>query len=277
MRLAVSSPAAARSAGLAGSEHPSLDLSRFVQRRIGGLSVAAVDGETALAAIREALRLRMGLHITFANAHCVNVSLEDARYREAMENTLCLPDGIGVDLGSRLLFGEPFPENLNGTDFVPRLFGSIGTPLRVALVGGAPGVAERAAERFAERFPLHRFTAVSHGYFDGRDQGEGVAALVRALQPDLLLVGLGVPKQELFLHEHIGPRETSVALAVGALLDFTAGKVTRAPRFVRRLRAEWVWRLLQEPRRLANRYIRGNPAFLLSMMRQKLGKNASRR
>lgn len=248
--------------------HP--DLARFVLRRIGALSVAAVDGGTAIAAIQEAIRTRMGLRVAFANAHCVNISLEDASYREAMEGTLCLPDGIGVDLGSRLLFGEPFPENLNGTDFVPRLLGATAEPLGVALVGGEPGIAEQAARRFAVRFPQHRFTAVSHGYFTGPDQGEGVAALLRALQPDLLLVGLGVPRQEMFLRQHIGAREAGVAMAVGALLDFTAGKVVRAPALVRRLRAEWVWRLLQEPGRLAGRYLRGNPVFLLRVARQRI-------
>ncbi|WP_082666367.1 WecB/TagA/CpsF family glycosyltransferase [Aureimonas sp. AU4] len=252
------------------------DLSRFVLRRIGGLSVAAVDGDTAVAAVLEAMRTRMGLRVTFANAHCVNVSLEDADYREAMEGTLCLPDGIGVDLGSRLLFGEPFPENLNGTDFVPRLLAAAAEPLRVALVGGEPGVAERAAQRFAERFPQHRFTAVSHGFFQEGDQAEGVAALLRALKPDLLLVGLGVPRQEMFLHRHVGAREAAVAMGVGALLDFTAGKVARAPALVRRLRAEWVWRLLLEPRRLARRYIRGNPAFLLRVARQKIARGTER-
>jgi exopolysaccharide biosynthesis WecB/TagA/CpsF family protein len=254
-------------------EHP--DLSRFVLRRIGALSVAAVDGNTAVAAIQEAMRTRMGLCVTFANAHCVNVSLEDATYREAMEGTLCLPDGIGVDLGSRLLFGEPFPENLNGTDFVPRLLEATAEPLRVALVGGEPGVAEQAAIRFGERFAQHRFTAVSHGYFDGDDQAEGVAALLRALSPDLLLVGLGVPRQELFLRRHVGAREASVAMGVGALLDFTAGKVVRAPPLMRRLRVEWVWRLMQEPRRLARRYLRGNPAFLLRVARQKIMRRTS--
>ncbi|MBB3936463.1 WecB/TagA/CpsF family glycosyltransferase [Aureimonas phyllosphaerae] len=241
-------------------------------RRLGGLDVAVVTGVDAIARIDAAIASRQRLQIAFVNAHCVNVSMTDADYAAVMSEMLCLPDGIGVDVGSRMLFGEPFPENLNGTDFLPRFFGETQGELRVGLVGGEPGIVDRAAERFGERFPQHRFIAVSHGFFAEGEETERLLDWIRLARLDVLLVGIGVPRQERFLARHVGVREAPVAFAVGALLDFTAGKVARAPAFVRRLRIEWIWRLLMEPRRLARRYLAGNPAFLARIARQRLRK-----
>jgi exopolysaccharide biosynthesis WecB/TagA/CpsF family protein len=243
-----------------------------VTRRLGGLNVAAVTGAEAIARIEAALAARKRLQIAFVNAHCVNVSVTDADYSAVMAQMLCLPDGIGVDVGSRMLFGEPFPENLNGTDFLPRFFSETRFELRVGLVGGEPGVVDRAAERFGERFPRHRFLAVSHGFFSEGPETEQILDWIRLARLDVLLVGIGVPRQELFIARHVGAREAPVSFGVGALLDFTAGKVARAPAWVRRMRLEWVWRLLMEPRRLAKRYLAGNPVFLARIARQRIRK-----
>lgn len=244
-------------------------------RRIGRLDVAAITGDEALAIIELSIEARSELHVAFVNAHCVNVAAGDERYAATMRNFLSLPDGIGVDLGSRMLFGEPFPENLNGTDFVPFVLERAARDLRVALIGGEPGIVETAAERLAERFPRHRFLPIQHGYFSAGEATEAVLALLRLVQADIVLVGLGVPRQENFIAETITAREVPVAIAVGAFLDFSAGKVPRAPPAVRRMRSEWLWRLALEPRRLAQRYVAGNPAFLLRMARQWLGRRPS--
>lgn len=241
-------------------------------RRLGGLDVAVITGADAIARIDTALAGRQRLQIAFVNAHCVNVSVSDPDYSTVMAQMLCLADGIGVDVGSRMLFGEPFPENLNGTDFLPRFFAETQFELRIGLVGGEPGIVDRAAERFGERFPRHRFLAVAHGFFAEGEETEQILDWIRLARLDVLLVGIGVPRQEQFLARHVGAREAPVAFGVGALLDFTAGKVVRAPQWVRRLRIEWVWRLVMEPRRLAKRYLAGNPVFLARIARQRIHK-----
>ena len=246
---------------------PSPDL-----RRLGRLDVAVLTGSQAIARIEAALAQRHALHVAFVNAHCVNVSMSDPDYAALMADMLCLPDGVGVDVGSRMLFGEPFPENLNGTDFLPRFLRETRNELRVGLVGGEPGIVERAAEGFGDRFPRHRFVAVSHGFFAEGMETEQVLDWIRLARLDVLLVGTGVPRQEQFMARHVGAREAPVAFGVGALLDFTAGKVQRAPEWARRWRVEWVWRLMMEPRRLASRYLAGNPAFLARIARQRLRK-----
>ncbi len=241
-------------------------------RRLGQLDVAVLTGEEAIARIDAAIASRARLQVAFVNAHCVNVSMSDPSYTAVMAQMLCLPDGIGVDVGSRMLFGEPFPENLNGTDFLPRFLRETTHELRVGLVGGEPGIVERAAERFGERHPRHRFLAISNGFFSEGQETDQILDWIRLARLDVLLVGIGVPRQERFMAEHVSSREAPVAFGVGALLDFKAGKVARAPTWMRRARIEWVWRLFMEPRRLAKRYLAGNPAFLARIARQRLRK-----
>lgn len=236
-------------------------------RRIGTLDIAVLDEDAALLRCRDALTTPGLTRLAFANAHCVNLAARDASYRACLSRFLVLPDGIGVDLGSRLLHGIPFPANLNGTDFVPRLLQADGPALRLALIGGEPGIADTAGKRLAERFPRHRIVFSSDGFFK---DAASVASALRAAEADLVLVALGVPRQERFIAEVLRDGDARLAIGVGALLDFIAGKVPRAPETVRRARLEWAYRLAVEPRRLARRYLLGNPAFLVRVVRQKL-------
>ncbi|RFC64393.1 WecB/TagA/CpsF family glycosyltransferase [Fulvimarina endophytica] len=205
------------------------------------------------------------LRVAFLNAHCVNVSRKDEAYRAALGECTVLADGIGVDLAARMLHGAPFVANLNGTDFVPLFLKTVGRPLRVALVGGAPGIAERAAAALAAAQPRHAFAAVSDGFF-GEAGRERVLADLQTGGFDVVLVAMGVPAQELFLTRHLDARHGRVAMGVGALFDFLAGEVSRAPPVIRRLRLEWVWRLMQEPGRLWRRYVLGNPSFVAGIL-----------
>ncbi|GGD96896.1 UDP-N-acetyl-D-mannosaminuronic acid transferase [Aureimonas endophytica] len=236
------------------------------RRRIGGIAVAATDAGTAIGLLEERLDDLRFTKVAFANAHCVNVASDSSDYRQCLGDFTVFADGVGVDLASKLLYGVPFPENLNGTDFVPKLLKRMSGRRRVALVGAAPGVAEDAARNLAARFPRHEFVVASHGFFKPGLETEIVLARLRRLSPDITLVALGVPRQELFIAERLTLRETTVAIGVGALLDFLSGRVPRAPPLWRTLRLEWVHRLLNEPSRLWRRYILGNPRFLLGVL-----------
>jgi UDP-N-acetyl-D-mannosaminuronic acid transferase (WecB/TagA/CpsF family) len=109
--------------------------------------------------------------------------------------------------------------------------------------------------------PQHRVVGCHHGHFDPARTSE-IVDLVRRSGADVVLVALGNPKQELFLRDHLAATGCRLGIGVGALFDFLAGNVPRAPSFVRRWRLEWAYRLAQEPRRLATRYLIGNPLFL---------------
>ncbi len=238
-------------------------------RDLGGVGIAVLTREAALAVLGEALAGRAHLKLAFCNPHLVNLAGGDAGLRRALARFLVLPDGIGVDIGSRLLYGAPFPANLNGTDFMPALLDAQAGPLGVALLGGRPGVAERAAARLAADHPRHRFSVLGHGYFAAGAEAELLARLAAA-PPDLVLVAFGNPLQERWIAEKLGPQHGTIAAGVGALFDFLAGEVARAPQSWRRLRLEWLYRLWLEPGRLWRRYVVGNPAFLLRMLRQRL-------
>lgn len=231
-------------------------------RRVLDVEIADVDRRTVIDDLQARIDRVEFTALAFANAHCVNVAATDAEYRAVLPRFTVLADGIGVDLAAKLHHGRPFPENLNGTDFVPALLRALGGRRRVALVGGAPGVAEEAAENLRRALPRHEFRAVSHGYFQPGLQTEIVLARLREFSPDITLVALGVPKQELFIARHVTIRETTVVIAVGALFDFLSGRTPRAPLAWRRLRIEWLFRLIGEPSRLWRRYVLGNPVFL---------------
>lgn len=199
--------------------------------------------------------------IYFLNAHCFNLSLRDEQYKDALHrSSLLLNDGIGIKIASRLK-GIELLENMNGTDFIPRVVQNAAQDgIKVYLLGAGQSVIEKAVARWRERFPGLNIVGFQSGYFDVDDD---VVDNINRSEAELLIVGMGVPKQEVWLQQH-RHRLTSVkvAFAGGAIFDFAAGKVVRAPAAFQRFGLEWCFRLLQEPRRLFHRYMIGNLAFL---------------
>jgi exopolysaccharide biosynthesis WecB/TagA/CpsF family protein len=142
--------------------------------------------------------------------------------------------------------------------------------MTVGLIGAKGRNVERAVARFTALCPQHRFVLIYDGFFSAAEEPQ-ILQRIRDLRPDILLVAMGVPRQELWIARNIDERHCTLPIAVGALFDFMSGAVPRAPAFVRTVRLEWVFRLLIEPMRLWRRYILGNPLFLARVLRQKLG------
>ncbi len=237
-----------------------------VKRRIGPINVAALPYPQALALALQMIEARSGT-VAFCNSHSVNLARRDPGFARAMAGALVLNDGIGLDLAGRLLHGSPFPANLNGTDFTPAVLAACERPLALYLLGSPAGVAEKAAAALEARFPHHRVVGVRDGFFPPAEDA-AVAAAVHAANADLILVGMGQPRQELWAANH-GLTTGAALMCIGAFLDFAAGQVPRAPIWIRRLRLEWLFRLALEPRRLARRYILGNGLFLLNVLRDR--------
>jgi exopolysaccharide biosynthesis WecB/TagA/CpsF family protein len=175
-----------------------------------------------------------------------------------------------VDIASRVAHGASFPANLNGTDFVPALLTFMEQPKRIGLVGGRSDIVEKAAENFRNHAPWHEFVVISDGYFDKVDSS-AVTSEIERQKLDVLIVGMGTPLQEKWVADHIRPQHARLVLTVGALFDFVSGTVPRAPRMIRALRLEWIFRLLQEPSRLWRRYIVGVPVFLFQVVWHRFG------
>ena len=249
--------------------HPRPPLRAFPVYYILGSPVVRLEWEEALSTMRRMIRDRAFIRISFLNAHNANVAWSDAEFADALKRFLVLPDGVGVDIAARLLYGTAFPANLNGTDFIPALLTSTEEPLTVALLGAKHPNAEAAAAAFATIAPQHRYAVIHDGYFSTEDE-PAILTEIAALRPDVLLVAMGVPRQEFWIDHHITSNHCTLPFAVGALLDFMSGAVPRAPYWIRRLRLEWLFRLALEPARLWRRYVVGNPLFLARVMRQKL-------
>ncbi|SEQ03447.1 polymer biosynthesis protein, WecB/TagA/CpsF family [Loktanella sp. DSM 29012] len=198
----------------------------------------------------------------FVNAHCANVMESDRQYAAALRCAdMLLPDGLGVSLAARMT-GQRLTANLNGTDLIPALLVQAAREGRgVFLFGGTPGTADLAARNLIRAIPHLRITGTRDGFAGAQDDA-AVIADINATGADIVLVALGVPAQEIWLHRNAHLLNAALTLGVGAALDFYAGNVSRAPVWLRRARSEWIWRLAQEPRRLAKRYLLGNATFL---------------
>lgn len=251
------------------------DEPQWPTRIIGNVAIAVLTPETAVNHIDQAIRKRQPLLLAFANAHSVNLANANPKMADVLEKALVLNDGIGVEIGSRLVHGAGFPANLNGTDFTPLLLGALSGSLRIFLLGSPPGVAEQAADAIARSFPQHHIIGTHHGFF-AESERERIAARIAADAPDLILVGMGQPIQELWAAQYI-VRHGGVVMCIGAYLDFAAGAVVRAPSIFQSLRIEWVFRLAQEPKRLWRRYLLGNFIFMMTVIRQRLSRTAGHR
>jgi N-acetylglucosaminyldiphosphoundecaprenol N-acetyl-beta-D-mannosaminyltransferase len=173
---------------------------------------------------------------------------------------MVLADGMPVVWAARLL-GRSLPERVTGSDLVPALFTAAQQRqgLRVFLLGAAPGVGAREALRIGKRWPAVRVVGTYSpplGFERSKDQNADILARIAAARPDVLVVGLGAPKQELWVHAHRAKIAAPVALCVGATIDFLAGERRRAPTWMRKTGLEWLHRLAGEPRRLLKRYAR---------------------
>lgn len=237
-------------------------------RNILGVEVAVLDEGEAIALCGALVADRRFTKIAFLNAYVSNVAHTDSEFHAALARFLIFADGVGVDIASKVLYGKSFPANLNGTDFIPKLLRQLPGPMKIALVGATRENVEAACDRFARHAPQHKFYLISDGYFSSAGEAQIFDDLV-SIQPDILLVAMGVPRQEFWI-DNLSERHATLVLGVGALFDFISGAVPRAPNWMRRARLEWLFRLIMEPRRLWQRYVVGNPVFLWHLLRQRL-------
>jgi N-acetylglucosaminyldiphosphoundecaprenol N-acetyl-beta-D-mannosaminyltransferase len=197
-------------------------------------------------------------HVVLLQDHA---ALQSA-YRDA---GMVLVDGAPVLWASRLL-GSPLPQRVAGSDLVPMLFEAAGAndPLKAYLLGAAPGVAQRAAARIRSRWPGVEVVGTYSpppGFENDEAENQAILARIADARPDVLIVGLGAPKQELWVHQHRDSIAAKVALCVGATIDFLAGERSRAPVWMREIGLEWLYRIITEPRRLAGRYVKDALVF----------------
>jgi N-acetylglucosaminyldiphosphoundecaprenol N-acetyl-beta-D-mannosaminyltransferase len=241
--------------------------------RVGSLAVDPLDRQGALDAIVRLVREGRGGTVFTPNVDHVVQAEHDLAFREAYARaTLSLVDGMPVMWAARWL-GTPLPEKLSGSDlFEPLVERAAAEGLKIALVGGAPGVAELAAENLKRRLPHLQVveTMAPRIGLTATDEERACVERLAKAKADLVFVCFGAPKQELFSDRNRQVLAPAVLIGFGAVVDFAAGTVPRAPAWMSRSGLEWAFRLGREPKRLAARYLLRDPEFFKIVAVQKL-------
>ena len=192
--------------------------------------------------------------------HIVKVQT-DVKLKLAYKHAaLVVTDGKPVVWAANLL-GVDIPGVVPGSDLVPAIFDDAQTQktlLSIFLLGAMPGVAERAKVLIQTKWPMvHVVGTLSPDFGFDKSEADSIAIckIVNECKADLLVLGLGAPKQEIWIAQYADQLSVKVALCVGATIDFLAGEKTRAPMWMRKVGLEWLHRMLSEPKRLAKRYL----------------------
>lgn len=239
--------------------------------RVGGVNIPYASRTKVLQTIDRSFHDRSQIRVAFCNAHTMVSALRSNDYVQTLSRFVVLNDGVGVDMCSSLFMGRRFEDNLNGTDLIPELLAQSSVDLPIYLLGAKKDVVEEAGRQFAKRFPRHTIVGTRDGYFDRADEAD----IVRAINDsgaDLLLVAMGNPRQEEFIARNADALTPRVLIGVGALFDFVSGMTPRAPKLFRSLRLEWLYRLINEPRRLGWRYTGGIVVFLFQILRLRIAR-----
>ncbi|MAT38412.1 MAG: hypothetical protein CL946_02275 [Ectothiorhodospiraceae bacterium] len=235
-------------------------------RTFGKVRIAYTPQEEALSRLASSAWQRTPLCATYLNAHNINVAHNDLRYYAALGDfQLIIPEGKGISLAAQLLGYREF-KMYHSTDLWFELLNELkGEGLRIFFVGSTDTTLDTATDRMQDEFGF-KVCGRANGYSD-LDDTKTLRARIRAASPDILLIGMGVPKQELWTVLHGASTGVPVILCVGNFLEFFAGHRARAPRWMTSIGLEWLHRLLSEPRRLWKRYILGIPLFFWRVLR----------
>jgi N-acetylglucosaminyldiphosphoundecaprenol N-acetyl-beta-D-mannosaminyltransferase len=239
-----------------------------------GVGISVINLQTALTAIGDAVLARRKGYICVTGVHGVMEAQADAGFRRTLNQAfLCTPDGMPM-VWMGWLRGHREMSRVYGPDLMLEVCAwSETSGCRHFFFGGAPGVAEQLRDNLTKRFPNLRVVGCYTPPYRALNAAEQrqLQETIRATRPDILWVGLSTPKQEKFMAEFLPQSDVTLMVGVGAAFDFHAGRVRQAPRWMRRNGLEWLFRLACEPRRLAKRYLKNNPLFLLKIAGQLSG------
>ena len=236
-------------------------------RDIQGVAVDTRNSEQVVNFISEQFTQGKQHFIAFANAHTVNLANQEADYKHTLSQFTVLNDGIGLEMASKLKYQKGFVENLNGTDFTPKLLANIGQSLRIYLLGAKAETVEKCLAIWQNAYPQHHFVGFHHGYVATEVEHQDIVKAIKKTKADTVIVAMGNPLQEQWIAKHLVNTEVKLAIGVGALFDFTVGNVSRAPKLMRKFKLEWFYRLCLEPRRMWKRYLIGNAIFLFNALK----------
>jgi N-acetylglucosaminyldiphosphoundecaprenol N-acetyl-beta-D-mannosaminyltransferase len=229
-----------------------------------------VDLDEALTRCETAIESRVFVQHMAINAAKLVAMRDDARLRQSVAQCeLVTADGQAVVWASRLL-SDALPERVTGIDLMERLLARAAEKgYRVYVLGAKREVLECAVNRIRSDFPDLELAGYRDGYYDDADEPD-VAETIKAAHPDILFVAMSSPRKEFFLATYRDRLQVPFVMGVGGAIDIFAGLRRRAPGFAQRLGFEWLFRMVQEPRRLGRRYLSTNLRFIMLVLREVL-------
>ncbi|HTM76117.1 MAG TPA: WecB/TagA/CpsF family glycosyltransferase, partial [Devosia sp.] len=261
VRAAIGLPMPASNAAVSPPGKQGQDLKAVYDLLMGIRIIATKAEETEL--IEELVQPSQTTTLAFLNQHGINLALSNASFRgDLAQSSVLVRDGVGSEV-ALLLVGRQSGLNINGTDFIPHLLqAAMRKNLSVAVIGTNEPWLSRAGEKLRQMGV--RLVASVDGFREVADY----PAIVAEADPDIVVLGMGMPRQEavasLLAERADRPR---LIISGGAILDFHAERFMRAPLWFQKSRLEWLWRLIHEPKRLGPRYIAGGFAFAGTLAR----------
>ncbi|MEN4955913.1 WecB/TagA/CpsF family glycosyltransferase [Stenotrophomonas indicatrix] len=244
-------------------------------RRVFGIAVDLLTLEEAAAAIcEECVSTTSFKYVVTPNIdHVVNLRT-NAKFRRAYSQAAyALADGWPVVAACRML-RHSVPERVAGSDLVPAVLAHadrLGLPLAVFVLGGLGDVPERAADHIRRNYPSLKVVGAYSppiGFEKDAAQSSAIVSMINKAQANFIILGLGAPKQENWIHDHSALLDPGVAICAGATVDFMAGNVRRAPPWMAKVGLEWLHRLTSDPRRLFGRYAKDAVVFPLMFLQE---------
>jgi N-acetylglucosaminyldiphosphoundecaprenol N-acetyl-beta-D-mannosaminyltransferase len=235
-----------------------------------GVAVSAIDMNLAIEQIARWIETKEPNYVCVTGVHGVMESQRDPLLRDIHNQSgLTTPDGMPLVWAARYA-GAAETRRVYGPDLFPATAArAVQAGWKFFLYGGNTGVPELLAERMTERFPGLQIVGTYSPPFRALtpEEDTDIVRRINAAGPDIVWVGLSTPKQERWMAAHIGRLDAPVMIGVGAAFDIHAGLRRKAPTWMQRAGMEWLYRLLVEPRRLAGRYLKNNPRFVVKILR----------
>ena len=231
-----------------------------------GVGIDCIDSEEALTQIENFIADGNPHQVVTANAEIIYQANRNEKMRNVINQAqMVTADGSGVVWASKQL-GRPLRQRVTGIDLVNSICEqSARNGWKLYILGSAPGVAATAAVNIRQKFPGCNIVGTHHGYFNAKEEKQIVAELLQ-LQPDVLFVALGAPKQEYWIAEHMAQLQIPVSMGIGGSMDVLSGNVKRAPRWMQKMSLEWLYRLLIQPTRFKR--VLALPKFMLAVKKQ---------
>lgn len=242
-------------------------------QQILGVSIRPDSGQYILEKIKKGLLTQKKfVHVVSINPENILLTLNDPLFKQILnEAEISINDGIGVVLASQMLFGN-FVPRLTGVDLMEKLIKVASTEsLRVLLIGGRHNLAEELSNCYNRSYPASKFTGVA-GFRNIRQpsaaEQKALLSIVAAVRPHLMFVAFGSPYQEKWIYENRASLQGVTCIGVGGAFDFLSGRVSRAPKLIRRIGLEWFFRLVHQPWRWKRQL--QLPIFIWLVLKQKL-------